>query len=176
MPFLPPTNSVKALKAHISQIKYGETDISSRVFVAVMANIMLWKCEYLTNVNLAYNYDSFNTRNFVNITNTNTMALFHKNTWAVWHQIVSALGLLVLNYRQWHQLDCVHIICISQHFNICTWVVCAHKGWLVLQQQTIGSRINDALIVSRSWWRFSSFCRFTVCMCLSVDKGKDIKT
>jgi len=64
---------------------------------------------------------------------------------------------------------CTHHLHITrQHFNICTWIDCAHNGWLVLQQQTIGNRISGALNVSRFWWRLSLFCRFSVCMCLSI--------
>jgi len=70
------------------------------------------------NLNSAYNYDNFNTRNFVNIKNTNTMALFHKNMGSPASDSVPVSMLVRQEMRewQWHQLDCVglQIICISQ--------------------------------------------------------------
>ena len=85
---------------------------------------------------------------FVNIKNTNTMALFHKKhgqSGIRWCRSINVSEIRDERMAVASAGLCVHHL--HQHFNICTWVVCAYNGCLV----TIGSRINDALNVSRSW-------------------------
>jgi len=69
---------------------------------------------------------------FVNIKNTNTMALFHKKHGQSGIRECPSMNVSEIRDERMEMASaglCTHHLHLThQHFHICTWVVCAHNG------------------------------------------------